>query len=67
MDYIKDSSCNFYFNDDNILSTVELGGTGEIIINNHSYNMGGLGKSRQLSFIDEIELLLSAETPVPQS
>ncbi len=67
MDYIKDSSYYVYFDNDIINKTMEFGGTGEIIINNHSYNMGLGGKSEQISFMNEIQSLLSKETPIYQS
>ena len=43
--------------------TMEFGGTEEIFIDYHSYNMGLWRKSEQISFVDEIESFLSTEAP----
>lgn len=66
LDCFKDHNFCIYFNND-LMKSVKFRGTGEIIINNHSYSMG---KSEQISFMDEIESLLSTlstETPISQS
>ena len=64
---IKNYSYYFYFDIDKTFKTMELSGSGEFIIDKHSYNLGLWGKSEQTSFMDEIKSLLSTETPIAQS
>jgi len=64
---IKNYNYYFYYDIDKTFKIMELSGTGEFVVDNHSYNMGFWGKSEQTLFMDEIKALLSTETPIAQS
>lgn len=40
---------------------------GEIVINQHSYKIGFLGKAKQLALVEDINELLVGETPAKKS
>lgn len=64
---IQNYNYYFYFDRDKTFKSMEFSGSGEFIIDNHSYNLGLWGKSERTSFMDEIKSLLSTETPIAQS